>query len=279
MISYKMVKEKCVTGRFFPYDDWRDKIFVPPAIFLTWFFVNTGVSANIVSLISGLFAVLGGTMITSENNYIVLIGSFGYMIYYLLDYVDGGVARFNGNIGVGGQYIDWIMHIVSSISIFTGIFVVAYNIEGSWIVPFGILTLVSVSLNLDKYSFAWFSITMYFQQQQQKHYPSKPQPIIINHTEIPRGKILKIFRKLSILLFHENYVIFYLPILTFFTLFIPLGLIDFRVMIILCGGLINFPIVLSDIFRISKNSRIDKSYNKLFFENKKPKLPFDHFIE
>ncbi len=279
MISYKRVKEKCVTGRFFPYDDWRDKMFVPPTIFLTWLFVNMGVSANIVSLISGLFAVLGGVMITSENNYIVLIGSFGYMIYYLLDYVDGGVARFNASIGVGGQYIDWIMHVVSSISIFTGIFIVAYNIEGSWIVPFGILTLVSVSLNLDKYSFAWFSIAMHFQQQQQKNYPNKPQPIIINHVEIPRGKILKIFRKLSTLLFHENYVIFYLPILTFFTLFIPLGLIDFRVIIILLGGLINFPIVLNDIFRISKSSRIDNSYNKLFFGNRKPKLPFDHFIE
>jgi uncharacterized protein YceK len=163
--------------------------------------------------------------------------------------------------------------------IFTGIFIVAYNIEGSWIVPFGILTLVSISLNLDKYSFAWFSIAMHYQQQQQKHYPNKPQPIIINHTEIPRGKILIFFRKLSTLFFHENYVIFYLPILTFFTLFIPLGLIDFRVIIILLGGLINFPIVLSDVFRISKSSRIDTSYNKLFFGKRKPKLPFDHFIE
>ena len=279
MISYKEVKEKCVFGRFFPYDDWRDKVFVPPAIFLTWVFVNTGISANVVSLISGLFAVLGGIMLTSENNYIVLIGSFGYMIYYLLDYVDGGVARFNGNIGVGGQYIDWIMHVVSSISIFTGIFIVAYNIEGDWIVPFGLLTLVSVSLNLDKYSFAWFSISMYFQQEQEKNFPYKPQPITISNINKPRGKILKIFRKLSTFLFHENYVIFYLPLLTLLTLFIPFTLIDFRVIIILFGGLINFPIVMIDIFRISKNSRIDNSYNKLFFESKKPNLPNDHFID
>ncbi len=279
MISYKKVKEKCIKDRFFPYDDWRDKIFVPPAIFLTWFFVNTGVSANTISIISGLFAVLGGIMLTSGNNYILLIGSFGYMLFYLLDYVDGSVARFNGNIGVGGQYIDWIMHVVSSISIFTGIFFAAYDLEGSWIIPFGILTLVSVSLNLDKYSFAWFSITMYFQQQQHKNYPNKPQPIVIKNIEIPKSKTLNIFRKISTLFFHENYVIFYLPILTFCNFFIPLDLIDFRVVIILCGAIINFPVVLIDIFRISKSSRIDKSYNKLFFENRKPKLPFDHFIE
>ena len=42
-------------------------------------------------LISGVFAVTGGIMLTSENKYIALIGSFGYMVYYLLDYVDGGV--------------------------------------------------------------------------------------------------------------------------------------------------------------------------------------------
>lgn len=279
MISYKTVKKKCVEERFFPYDDWRDRIFVPPSIFLTWLFVNVGISANIVSLISGLFAVLGGIMITSENNYIALVGSFGYMIYYLLDYVDGGVARFNGNIGVGGQYVDWIMHVVSSVSIFTGIFIVAFNIEGNWIVPFGILTLVSVSLSLGKYSFAWFSISMYHQQQKEKLYPNKPQPIKINSIDNPRNNVVNFFRKFTTLLFHENYVIFYLPILTFFTLFTPFSLIDFRVIIIIIGGLIYFPIIINDIFRISRNSNIDKSYNEIFFENKKPNLPKDHFIE
>jgi hypothetical protein len=279
MISYKTVKKKCVEERFFPYDDWRDRIFVPPSIFLTWLFVNAGISANIVSLISGLFAVLGGIMITSENNYIALVGSFGYMIYYLLDYVDGGVARFNGNIGVGGQYVDWIMHVVSSVSVFTGIFIVAFNIEGNWIVPFGILTLVSVSLSLGKYSFAWFSISMYYQQQKEKLYPNKPKPIKINSIDSPRNSILNFLKKFTTLLFHENYVIFYLPILTFFTLFTPFSLIDFRVIIIIIGGLIYFPIIISDIFRISRNDNIDKSYNEIFFENKKPNLPKDHFIE
>ena len=152
MIPFKVVKEKCVDGRFFPYDDWRDKIFVPPSIFLTWLFVNLRVSANIVSLISGVFAVAGGIMLTSENKYIALVGSFGYMVYYLLDYVDGGVARYNGNIGVGGQYIDWIMHVVSSISIFTGLFIVAYNIEGNWIIPFGISRLTERNKNVNPFT-------------------------------------------------------------------------------------------------------------------------------
>lgn len=279
MIQYKVVKEKCIAERFFPYDDWRDKVFVPPSIYLTWLFVNLRISANIVSLLSGLFAIAGGIMLTSENKYIALIGSFGYMIYYLLDYVDGGVARYNGNIGVGGQYIDWLMHVVSSISIFTGLFIVAYNIEGDWIIPFGILTLVSIALSLDKYSFAWFSISMYYQQQLEKYHPNKPQPMKINSIEKPRGKFLNFFRKCTTLIFHENYVIFYLPIITFFSSFTHFSLFDFRVLIFIFGGLVYFPIIINDIFRISENSRIDKSYNKIFFENKKPNLPNDHFID
>ena len=62
-------------------------------------------------------------------------------------------------------------------------------------------------------------------------------------------------------------------------LFIPFSLFDFRVLIIIFGGLVYFPIIINDIFRISDNSRIDKSYNKIFFENKKPNLPKDHFID
>ena len=171
------------------------------------------------------------------------------------------------------------MHVVSSISIFTGLFIIAYNIEGNWIIPFGILTLVSIALGLDKYSFAWFSIGMYYQQQLEKHHPNKPQPIKINSIDKPRGKLLNFFRKCTTLLFHENYVIFYLPIITFFDLFTPFSLFDFRVLIIIFGGLVYFPIIMNDIFRISDNSRIDKSYNKIFFENKKPDLPKDHFID
>lgn len=279
MISYKEVNDRCISERFFPYDDWRDKIFVPPSIFLTWVFINTGASANFVSFLSGAIAIIGSIMMISENPQIAFFGSFGYIIYYLLDYVDGGVARFNGNIGVGGQYIDWLMHVVSSISVFLAVFISAFKIEGDWIIPFGILTLISVALNLDKYSFAWFSISMYYQQQKIKTFPNKPKPIKIDQTRKQNGIFYKILKKIATIIFHENYVIFYLPIFTFLNIYVFNNIIDFRIVIILIGATINFPITMIEILKISRGNKIDNSYNNLFFGKKRPNLPGDHFLE
>ena len=92
-VTYKDVKYKCTEERFFPYDNWRDKLFAPPSIFFVWLFVRLNISGNVVSLISGLVAVFGGVLLSTQNNLLILIGSFCYGAYYLLDYVDGGVSR------------------------------------------------------------------------------------------------------------------------------------------------------------------------------------------
>ena len=124
IVAFKTVKYKCKEGRFFPYNDWRDRFFVPPSIILVWFFINLKISGNMVSYLSGLVAIAGGILIASQDKFLIVLGSFCYMIYYLLDYVDGGVSRFNGTSGIGGQYVDWLMHTVSSLGIFIGLFLV-----------------------------------------------------------------------------------------------------------------------------------------------------------
>jgi len=279
MVSFKEVKNKCISERFFPYDNWRDKIFVPPSILLVWVFINTGASANFVSFLSGVIAIIGSIMMTSENPQMAFFGSFGYILYYLLDYVDGGVARLRGNIGVGGQYIDWLMHVVSSISVFLALFIVVYRIEGNWIITFGILTLISIALNLDKYSFAWFSISMYYQQQQIKTFPDKPKPIKIHQTIKHNQFFYKILKKISVVIYHENYMIFYLPIFSFLNLYISNITLNFSIFIIMAGAILNFPITIIEILKISRNTKIDNSYNNLFFGEERPNLPSDHFLE
>ncbi len=277
-ISYKDVKSKCTKDRFFPYDDWRDRLFVPPSIFLVWIFVRFKVSGNAVSFLSGFVAILGGILISMENKVFIFIGSFAYILYYLLDYVDGGVARFNGSSGIGGQYIDWLMHTVSSLGIFIGIFIGALNSNGTWVMPFGVLTTIACTLNLERYSFGWFSICMHRQQQVVKNINTTLLPIKNISNQTKENIIVKGMKYISTLLFHENYSIFLIPILAFLNLFINKNYIDFRLIILFAGSFIYFPTILIDILRISNNNVIDKSYNDLFFGNKKPNLPKDHFF-
>ncbi len=276
-VTFKSVSLVCHEERFFAYDDWRDRLFVPLATFLVWVFVRLGWSGNAVTLLSGVFSVLGGVLIASDEPFMVLIGSFGYMIFYLLDYVDGGVARYNKKSGIGGQYFDWIMHVVSSIAIVLGLFIGALNVTGDWIIVFGILAVIASALLFDRHAFAWFSICMYHQQNQVKgcednwsglDYKPRKESIV------NRG-----FRYLALGLFHENYAIFLLPILATIHYFFTSELIDFRVVLILIGGLVYFPVMLYEIWKLNVDGRVDNAYQKIFIDKSMPNLPDDHFIK
>jgi len=275
MIKYKDVKNKCTEGRFFSYDDWRDKLFVPPSIILVWVFLNLRLSGNFVSILSGLLAIFCGVLIATNDPILILTGSFGYVVFYLLDYVDGGVARFNGSAGIGGQYVDWIMHNIVTIGMTTGIFIGSLHTTDSWIIPLGILCVVSSALTYDKYSFAWFAISMYYQQNKSKG--KHEEKIEIKNNTLKSNIFVKIIRGLSLLIFHENYTIITYPVLAIFNIYFS-EYIDFRVIIVIWGALIYFPFNIWDIIRISKSKIIDNMYNKTFLKEDLPDLPNDHFF-
>jgi len=276
-VTFKSVSSVCHKERFFAYDDWRDRLFVPLATFLVWVFVRLGWSGNAISLLSAVFSVTGAVLIASDEPFVVLIGSFGYMIFYLLDYVDGGVARYNKKSGIGGQYFDWIMHAVSSIAIATGLFIGALSVTGDWIIVFGILTVIASALLLDRYSFAWFSICMYRQQNQVKGCEDKW--VVLDDKPRKDSIVYRGFRYLALGLFHENYAIFLLPIFATIHYFFTSELIDFRVILILIGGLVYFPVMLYEVWKLNADGKVDNAYQKIFIDKSMPNLPNDHFLK
>jgi hypothetical protein len=274
-VSFKEVRNKCIEGRFFAYEGIHDKIFSKISIFLVWFFVRLGWSGNAVSVLSGIIAIAGGTLMASTNTKLVILGSFGYMLFFLLDYVDGGVARFSGQSGIGGQYIDWSMHVVTALGYGAGFLAASVTLVGFWIVPFGVLTIVAMALALDRYALGWFAICMYYQQQKAKGTKGKLPVIVISSKE---SLFSKLCRNFTTLLFHENYLIFLFPILSIIQYLNPFSYFDFRVIFLIFGGLIYFPYILYDMLKMANQGKIDNAYNKLFFEEGIPKLPEEHFL-
>jgi len=280
--TYAEVKQACIDERFFAYNDWRDKLFVPPSFFLVWLFVKLNWSGNAVSWLSGCVTILGGILLTSRNHFLVLLGSLSYILFYYLDYVDGGVARYRKTSGIGGQYTDWIMHVISSVSISSGIFVGAFASTGSyWLVPFGLLYILASILQWDRFSMGWWSICMYRQQHQCKgiacEFTGKDAATSVKH-KTRSYFFWKLIRIASTLLFHENYMIFHLPLLAVFAVVVPGHLPDFRIVLTVLGGSMYFLFVIHEIVQISSNRRLDAAYNRLFDIADKPDLPDDHFI-
>lgn len=275
-LTLQQVRAKCAEGRFFAYEGWRDRLFVPPSIWLTWLFLRLGWSGNAVSVLSGVVALVGAWLMASRDGRLVVIGSFGYMLFYMLDFVDGSVARVRGQSGMGGQYVDWTMHAVSAVGTAAGLFAGALLASGPWIIPFGVLTVMTAALALDRFALGWFAVCMIHQQQRAKGTPQEPPRTARGMAK--KRPFHRIFRNASTAIFHESYAIFLLPALAIAQLVLPPVGIDFRVVMMIVGGVVYFPAVLFDVWIIASEGRVDTAYRQLFFSTEVPRLPEDHFF-
>tara|TARA_Y100000996_G_scaffold415230_1_gene408835 strand:- start:12 stop:869 length:858 start_codon:yes stop_codon:yes gene_type:complete len=277
--SFKEFKKQNIEKRFFKYDGFHDKIFVSPALFVSWICIRLKISANQVSWFSAFVAVCGAILISSQNHLCVFIGSFTYLLWYFLDYVDGSIARNNNTQSIEGQYIDWLMNVIATVSITAGVAIGAILVGGEWLIPFAILAILASVLSYDRNSMAWFSIVMEYQQEKtssaknfKKSYKARTNFSKINLT-------LKRVKKIIMLFFHENYMIFILPFLAFIQLMFLEELVDFRVILTILAGTLNFLVMVSLIHEVVKEKKASKAYNSLLIDDRRPNLPEDHFFD
>ncbi len=269
MNTFKNEIYKTNNSRFYKYEDFRDRIFLVLANPLAYFLYKLKIDANTVSLASGFVAILGGIFLTSQNKIIIFIGALCFPIFYLLDYVDGIVARLNKKSSVGGQYLDLVMHQVVGITISLGIFVGALKSVGEFIIPFGILSVLASSFLLSRFSIGWFSIVMKFFEVKIK----SNSEIIKSKKEKNKKIIISILCRLGALLFHEDYAIFTLPLIFFSNIFLfKYFIFDIRAIITIYGALVLFPAIILDIIYYA-NNKIDSNFRNMNDKNLKPKLP------
>ena len=208
---------------------------------------------------------------TSQNRATIFLGSLCFPLFYLLDYVDGIVARLNKKSSVGGQYLDLVMHQIVGIAIPFGIFVGALKAEGDYIIPFGILSVIASSFFLSRFSIGWFAIIMKFFEQKIKINGEEINKKIKKN--IRKNIIILILCRLGALLFHEDYAIFTLPLIFFLNLFLfNYFVFDIRAIITIYGALVLFPAIILDIIYYA-NNKIDSNLVNLKNKNLKPKMP------
>ena len=106
----------------------------PLALYVTWLIVRLPMSANVVTaatLVAGLIAaaLLGVGSTTS-----FVAGAIVLQLWYVLDHVDGQVARFRRSESVTGVYFDFMMHHIvhPAVAFAIGFGIAAQTGELSW---------------------------------------------------------------------------------------------------------------------------------------------------
>ncbi len=76
------------------------------SIYLTAFFLRSGLSANGVSILKGIIACSGALLFAPGRPAFFIVGAFLLQLSFVLDACDGEVARFTGtSTTAGGEYL------------------------------------------------------------------------------------------------------------------------------------------------------------------------------
>ena len=250
-----------VEKRFYKYSG-LDLLFSPIAKKLTPLFIFLNLSANKITLISGLIGMLGALSFSSNNKYAVLIGSLGYITYYFLDYVDGNIARIKNKSSISGKFLDTFMGPIVSISMSISIFIGAretmsqIGIHQLIINTIGIIYLTSILISNTRYAFVWLTVCTQIVEDRYKDKPNNNSNQFLQRNEREQN----LFIKIVFYFFHENFMIFCLPIIGLANFFLGL---DVRFIYPVSGVFILFPVCIYDIYTFIKYDKINEVYYKI----------------
>jgi hypothetical protein len=82
----------------------------PAALPITWLIFPSGISAHMVTLIAWAFGIAAAISLGWGTTGGWLIAALLLQVWYLLDHVDGQIARYRGTDSLDGVQLDYLMH-------------------------------------------------------------------------------------------------------------------------------------------------------------------------
>lgn len=109
--SLKELNLICQKPRYREVGNWMVRRIVrDTALPITWLLLHTPVTANQVTLASLLIGLVGILFFSFPGKGMFLAGAILLQFWYLLDHVDGQVARYRGTASLTGRFFDYMTH-------------------------------------------------------------------------------------------------------------------------------------------------------------------------
>jgi len=122
-----------------------DRIFIRKvSIYFTKLFLYTPITGNQVTLLMILVGAVASVFFVFGNHYMSIIGALILQLWYVLDHVDGEVARYRGKSRIG-VYLDLLNHSIVHPLIFVFMAFGVYSaVNNIWILILGFSSAISV---------------------------------------------------------------------------------------------------------------------------------------
>jgi len=177
------------------------------SILATYFLIKTKITPNAVSWLMIVFTLISIFFLVSESYLFNLLGVFFLYCSFLLDKVDGEIARYKKIESINGVWIDWLYHRVFIIVVYGCIMLPEiYGLDMVWIIAANISLLLAIFIEDNQL----FSYRIYSQKLYKKKY------LFEDVKEIKWNRKIKLFRMFKI--FRLNITLIYMLPLVFLSL-------------------------------------------------------------
>mgnify|MGYP001187023031 CR=1 FL=1 len=134
-------------------------LYRPISIYLTYIFLKLNISANMITFLSLIISFLGSYFIILDNTNNISIGLFCFWFFYLLDFCDGEVARYNKSNSLSGHFFELIAHYIVNILFFFSLAITFYlSTNNFYFLIFGVLGVIGDNLIKLKDAIIWQTI-------------------------------------------------------------------------------------------------------------------------
>ena len=121
MESIKTLREICQAPRR-EVDNWRIKhIARKPSIYITWVLLHTPITATGATFLFLLTGLIASAIFIFGTRYAFLTGSILLQLWYIMDMVDGEIARYKKQTSQTGIYFECIVHYIVHFFVFISI--------------------------------------------------------------------------------------------------------------------------------------------------------------
>ena len=130
--SLKELNQICQKPRYREAGNWMVRHFLRDAALpLTWLLLHTAVTANQVTTASLFLGLLGILLFALPSKALFLTGVALLQIWYLLDHVDGQIARDRKTASLSGRFFDFMTHHIIHGTVFFSLGLYGYQKTGS----------------------------------------------------------------------------------------------------------------------------------------------------
>lgn len=88
--------------------------------FVTWVLARTLVTPNMVTWSMFVFGIAGGVLLSMKSSLMAFLGPFCFQLLYLLDCVDGELAKITRTFSPLGEPLDLLCHYVTETALYVG---------------------------------------------------------------------------------------------------------------------------------------------------------------